>query len=93
MEDIRTTLNERNKTHGDFAESAKACMQIREVLRRGPSWHSMTYVEQDAADMIAQKLARAVSGDPHELDHWRDITGYAQLIVDDIGRMPKLQED
>ena len=29
--------------------------------------------------MISTKLARIASGNPNELDHWKDIAGYADL--------------
>ncbi|MDY0487330.1 DUF6378 domain-containing protein, partial [Pasteurella multocida] len=32
-----------------------------------------------ALTMIATKIVRIVNGNPHEVDHWRDIVGYATL--------------
>lgn len=88
MEDIRTTLNERAKTHGDYARTAMASQAMKDIIHQGDSWCVMTPAEREAADMIVHKLARATNGDPHEIDHWRDIIGYAQLAVDGIGRTP-----
>jgi hypothetical protein len=31
--------------------------------------------------MILMKLARVIAGNPNEPDHWRDIAGYAELVV------------
>ena len=37
---------------------------------------------KEAADMIVHKLARTLSGNPNYIEHYRDIAGYAQLVVD-----------
>ncbi len=36
--------------------------------------------------MIAHKIASILAGDPNEIDHWRDIAGYATLIVKELER-------
>jgi hypothetical protein len=77
-------LDEREKTHGDFAKVANASNQIRGVLIQGADKHSA--VQAEALTMIATKLARIVCGDPDERDHWEDIAGYAQLVVRDLRR-------
>lgn len=92
MEDIRTTLNERAKTHGDYPRTAKTSQCVKCVIHNSPNWGQMFFSQTEAVDMIVHKLARIVNGNPNEPDHWRDIIGYAQLALDDIGRMPK-QED
>lgn len=38
----------------------------------------------EAIDMIANKLARIACGDPYHLDHWKDIAGYAKLVMAQI---------
>jgi hypothetical protein len=30
--------------------------------------------------MMASKMARIVTGDPDNIDHWLDIEGYARLV-------------
>jgi hypothetical protein len=36
---------------------------------------------RESLDMISNKIARIVNGNPSEPDHWIDIAGYATLIA------------
>lgn len=80
--DINETISERAKTHGAYAAQALIAQEIKAVLRRGEAWNNMFGFEAEAVDMIAHKLARIVSGNPHFHDHWHDIQGYAKLAAD-----------
>lgn len=75
---IENTLQEREKTHGDFHNTADAAQAMKRQLQDGARWHDLTPVEQEALHMICTKIARIISGGSH-LDHWRDIEGYARL--------------
>lgn len=44
----------------------------------------MPLVVREALDMLANKLSRALNGNPEYVDTWLDIAGYAQLVVDHI---------
>ena len=74
-------LNERQSTHGDFSNTAGTAQKVKGVLRHTAqaSGVRLTSVQWEVVDMIATKLARVVSGNPNELDHWKDIAGYADL--------------
>jgi hypothetical protein len=74
-------LNEREKTHGDFAETARMSQALKSLMGTGYRYPELSDVQCEALDMIAVKIARIVSGDANEPDHWRDIAGYAQLIL------------
>jgi len=71
-------LEERKKTHGDFKVNAAISQDLKTVLHRKIV---LDYVLKEALDNIAQKLARIIAGNPHELDHWRDVIGYSQLAL------------
>ena len=73
-------LDERQKTHGDFYLTAMIAQELKVVMRRGKNWREMDDTEREALEMIATKIGRILSGYPHEVDHWRDIAGYATLI-------------
>lgn len=73
-------LDERQKTHGDFDLTAMIAQELKDALRRGKNWKTLDDTEREALEMIASKIGRILSGNPHEVDHWRDIAGYAQLI-------------
>jgi len=38
-------------------------------------------MQRETLEMIATKIGRILSGNPHEVDHWKDGAGYFQLIV------------
>lgn len=73
-------LDERQKTHGDFDLTAMIAQELKDALRRGKNWREMDDTEREALEMIATKIGRILSGNPYEVDHWRDIAGYAALI-------------
>ncbi len=72
-------LQEREKTHGDFARTAETAQQLKTVLHSAAAVRAIPDVQAEALHMICSKLARIVCGDPNEPDHWRDIAGYARL--------------
>ena len=74
-------LNERAKTHGDFAETARMSQALKSLMGTGYRYPELSDVQCEALDMIAVKIARILAGDPDQPDHWRDIAGYAQLAI------------
>lgn len=77
MSDI---LDEREKTHGDYYRVAMMAQELKDVMRRGKNWKTLDDTQRETLEMIASKIGRILSGNPHEVDHWRDIVGYAALI-------------
>ena len=47
-----------------------------------PSKYTKPMIE--ALDLICNKLGRIANGDPTYDDSWRDIAGYAQLVVNEL---------
>ena len=78
--DIKETLNERQGTHGDFTDNARVSQELKQLLHSNLS--DRNNVQQEAIDMICHKLSRIVCGNAYEPDHWRDIAGYATLVVE-----------
>jgi len=72
-------LNEREKTHGQYAKTAETSQKIKLVMMLSKNWNRLTEPQAEAIEMIASKLARILNGDPNFRDHWDDIAGYAQL--------------
>lgn len=88
--DVNDILKERQKTHGDFEIHAEISQFLKTIIRQ--NGELLTSDKAEALDMIAHKIARILAGDPSHIDHWADIAGYAQLIVNDLeGR--KLTEE
>lgn len=88
MTDIQQTLNERASTHGFFRVNSRITQQLKEQVRNESGYDKLTYAQRESLDMIMHKIARILSGDPKFIDSWRDIAGYAQLIVDDLQSDP-----
>lgn len=73
-------LNEREKTHGDFKDTANIAQRLKWVLRENPRLHGkLSQIQAESLDLICTKMARIVSGDPDCKDSWDDIAGYANL--------------
>lgn len=74
-------LDERAKTHGDYLITSKITQRIKNMIRNSPAYPDMSERQCESLDMIAMKMARIMSGDPGEPDHWQDIAGYALLAI------------
>lgn len=79
MNDIHRLLAERAKTHGDFVHHARLSQIIKNDMRDGIRWRELSMYQRESLDMIANKIARILTGNPHFKDHWDDIAGYALL--------------
>jgi len=79
---IEQTLAERGNRYGDFADHAKIAQAIQDDMRIGEGWARLDDVKRQALTVIADKIARILSGDPNYADNWHDIQGYAKLVED-----------
>lgn len=87
--DIETTLEERGSRYGDFTDHAAICQRLQDVMRSttnanptGRGWENLSDDKKQALTVIADKIARILSGDPEYKDNWHDIQGYAKLAED-----------
>ena len=71
-------LDEREKTHGDFFETAEIAQELKYIIDLNCERIS-SRVQMEALEMICTKIARILAGNAMEADHWRDIAGYAEL--------------
>lgn len=91
---IEQTLVERGNRYGDFSDHAKIAQDFQKVMhnaeRASPvGGHPIGFkvkglailndVQRQALTVIADKIARILSGDPNYADNWHDIQGYAKL--------------
>lgn len=74
-----TLLQTRAKTHGSYPSTARVSQGLKDVMKSGPNWVSLTDEQAESLEMIAAKVARILSGDPAFADHWDDVIGYAKL--------------
>lgn len=72
-------LDEREKTHGDYMQLAALAQDLKTRIRSES--RNLSAQQQESLEMICVKIARIVCGNPNEMDHWRDIAGYAELAL------------
>jgi hypothetical protein len=95
---LEDTLAERGSRYGDFTDHARCCQSITESMRlfsvgTGDEfkipWDDLPDTHKQALTVIADKIARILSGDPNYADNWHDIQGYAKLVEDRLPKEPK----
>lgn len=89
---VDNTLAERGARYGDFTDHAELAQELQDIMRGfrkiGPQgqiinpWAKLDSVKRQALTVIADKIARILSGDPNYTDNWHDIQGYAKLAED-----------
>ncbi len=80
MSNIDTLLAERATTHGSFKEHAIVTQELKNVMRSRVGWEKLTHSQREALEMVAHKIGRILSGNPHFEDHWDDCQGYLRLV-------------
>ena len=87
---VQQTLDERGSRYGDFSHHAAIAQELQDAMRRaekhGGDWERLSPVQKQALTVIADKIARILSGDPNYADNWHDIQGYAKLVEDRLTR-------
>ena len=81
-------LNERGRTHGDYAVHALITQDLKRVITHhvGHLDRRLDDVMQESLDMVAHKIGRIIAGDPGFADLWADIAGYAQLVANRLAQ-------
>jgi hypothetical protein len=86
---IQKTLDERGTRYGEFPEHAVISQRLKRVMKATPVWDKLKPHQQEALEMIQHKIARILNGDPNYDDSWRDVAGYATLVVNELNKEPK----
>lgn len=81
MNNAEALILERQKTHGSFEANATTSQALKGVLYACPHYPNLTPIQREALDMICLKISRIMSGQNMYVDHWQDISGYAELVV------------
>jgi hypothetical protein len=105
---VESTLKERGARYGDFSDHARLCQALKDVMasfsvvQKMPQgvacvrpWHSLPDTHKQSLEVIADKIARILSGDPNYADNWHDIQGYAKLVEDRLvapGGVPEARD-
>ena len=85
---IRDILKERGARYGEFKDHSDLCQGIKTIMHSAPSWDKCTNSQKQSLEVIADKIARMLNGDPSYDDNWVDIIGYSQLVLDEIREHP-----
>lgn len=81
--EINDILDQRQKTHGNFEKVARLDTELFSTFNTY-LYSNLSDEQYCAIKMILHKIARIGCGDPEFIDHWQDIIGYAQLIINGI---------
>lgn len=88
VSDIHKTLEERGSRYGEFNTHAELTQKLKRVMTEHPKYSALSDSQREALDMIAHKIGRIINGDCNYDDSWRDIVGYAQLVLDELSCKP-----
>lgn len=77
-------ITERGSRYGKFKDGAEIMQELKDVMREVDGWSNLTPSQREALDMIQHKIGRILNGDPTYDDSWKDIAGYATLIVNEL---------
>lgn len=85
MSKLEDTIASRVSVHGDFTNTARVAQHLKgtialELQHSGHDSDLPDAVMREGMDMIVSKIARIISGNPYESDHWHDIACYASLV-------------
>jgi len=80
---------DRQKVHGPFSKNAYAAQQLKIIVRDNSS-ASLSYEAAEALDNICQKMSRIITGSASYIDHWEDIQGYCERVLELIRQEEKI---
>ena len=78
--DVNKTLDERGERYGKFSNHAELSQKLKQAMKEKATWWNLSPSQQESLEMIANKIARILNGDPNYAENWHDIAGYATLI-------------
>jgi hypothetical protein len=83
LDDITFTLMQRGDRYGNFEGISTLSQKLLSICLGHSSTlgKNLSDVHREALTMICHKMARICNGDPDYDDSWRDIAGYATLVV------------
>jgi hypothetical protein len=81
---IQSTITTRGNQYGEFKSGGEIMQNLKYVMRETPNWNKLKPSQREALEMIQHKIGRILNGNPDYDDNWRDIAGYAQLILNNI---------
>lgn len=77
-------ITECGSRYGKFKDGAEIMQSLKDTMRDVDGWNNLTASQKESLDMIQHKIGRILNGDPTYDDSWKDIAGYAALIVNEL---------
>lgn len=81
---IEQIIAARGENYGVFADGAAIMRDLKSVMHSTDGWERLSPSQQEALDMIQHKIGRVLNGKPDYDDNWRDIAGYATLVLNEL---------
>ncbi len=88
-DNTKSLITERGARYGKFKDGAEIMRDLKHVMHEVDGWNNLTPSQKEALDMIQHKIGRILNGDPTYDDSWKDIAGYATLIVEELNGVSK----
>ena len=82
MTDLTATLAERGARYGKFEDHAVIAQGLKDQMWATEGWSRLAPDQRQALEVIQDKVARILNGDPDYADNWHDIAGYSRLVED-----------
>lgn len=82
MTDLTATLAERGARYGKFEDHAVIAQGLKDQMWATEGWSRLAPDQRQALEVIQDKVARILNGDPDYVDNWHDIAGYSRLVED-----------
>lgn len=82
---VDAILAQRGTRYGSFQTHSTLSQTLQDKIFEHAHVHQFSPMEsymKESITLICHKLARIANGDPYYDDNWKDIAGYAQLVVD-----------
>lgn len=89
LQDVNALIAERGSRYGKFADGAEIMRDLKDVMHEVDGWNNLTASQKEALDMIQHKIGRILNGDPTYDDNWKDISGYATLVAEELNGVKK----
>lgn len=90
--EIKETLAARENKYGQYQMVSQISQDIKKVIKNSRNYPLMPAYMVESLDLIANKLARILNGDPLYDDSWRDISGYCTLVLMEIEDLENLSD-
>jgi Domain of unknown function (DUF6378) len=83
---LAATLAERGARYGSFSNHAVIAQRLKRDMWVCANWPNLADDQKQALEVVADKIARILNGDPNYADNWHDIAGYVRLVEERLIR-------